>query len=81
MLEAGPGRFEGGMTVRKYRSITNTTRVTASRDLARLGQVGLLARQGAGRSTFYNLPITGWAWVPAAARRRPAGALALESRS
>jgi Fic family protein len=69
MLEAGPGRFAGGMTVRKYQLITNTTRVTASRDLAQLGQVGLLARQGAGRSTFYNLPMPGWAWVPARTRR------------
>jgi Fic family protein len=69
MLEAGPGRFEGGMTTRKYQSLTGAIKITASRDLAELAGAGLLVRQGAGRSTFYNLPMPGWAWSPPAARR------------
>jgi hypothetical protein len=74
MLEAGPGRFEGGMTARKYQSLTGAIKITASRDLAELAAAGLLVRQGAGRSTFYNLPMPGWAWKPASAERsRKAG--------
>ena len=64
MLEAGPGRFEGGMTARKYQSLTGAIKITASRDLAELAAAGLLVRQGAGRSTFYNLPMPGWGWSP-----------------
>jgi Fic family protein len=65
MLEAGPGRFEGGMTNRKYQNLTGAIKITAARDLNALADAGLLVRQGAGRSTFYNLPMPGWAWVPA----------------
>jgi Fic family protein len=64
MLEAGPGNFEGGMTVRKYRALTGASSATASRDLADLAAAGLLARAGAGRSTRYDIAIPGWAWNP-----------------
>jgi Fic family protein len=64
MLQSGPGRFEGGMTARKYQALTGAIKITASRDLAELAEAGLLVRQGAGRSTFYNLPMAGWAWMP-----------------
>lgn len=64
MLEAGPGRYEGGMTTRKYVGLTRTTAVTAARDLAELVGKGLLVREGAGRSTYYNLAIEGWGWFP-----------------
>jgi Fic family protein len=68
MLEAGPGRFEGGMTPRKYVSLTRSkTTLTASRDLAELVELGLLQREGAGRSTYYNLAIPGWGWTKAPA--------------
>jgi Fic family protein len=70
LLEAGPGRYEGGMTPRKYVALTGTTLVTASRDLAELVAKGLLARAGSGRSTYYNLPIPGWEWSPRKRRRR-----------
>ena len=63
MLEAGPGKFEGGMTSRKYVNLTNVTAVTASRDLAYLASQGLLVRENAGRSTYYNLAIPGWEWL------------------
>jgi Fic family protein len=62
MLEAGPGRFEGGMTPRKYHSLTGTTGITATRDLTALADRGLLVRHGAGRSTYYDLAIPGWGW-------------------
>lgn len=63
MLAAGAGKFEGGMTPRKYMAITQANnRLTANRDLSDLLQKKILKRQGAGRSTFYNLTIPGWAW-------------------
>jgi len=71
MLEAGPGRFEGGMTARKYQALTGTTKVTASRDLAELALTGLLLREGSGRSTYYNLPMPEWAWFRAPKRQTP----------
>jgi len=64
MLEVGPSRFEGGMTPRKYQALSGTTRITATRDLTELAANGLLVREGAGRSTFYNLAIPGWGWSP-----------------
>jgi Fic family protein len=70
LLEAGPGRYEGGMTPRKYVALTGATSVTASRDLSELVTEGLLVRAGSGRSTHYNLAIPGWAWSPSERRRR-----------
>jgi Fic family protein len=70
LLEAGPGRFEGGMTPRKYVSLTHASAVTASRDLAELVAHGLLVRAGSGRSTRYDLAIDGWGWAPRKSHRR-----------
>jgi Fic family protein len=65
MLEAGPGRFEGGLTQRKYVGITGTSTATAWRDLEDLLKKGLLVPASAGgRSAHYNLAIPGWEWVP-----------------
>ena len=65
MLGAGPGKFEGGMTPRKYMALTKANnRLTANRDLSDLVEKHLLVRGGAGRSTFYNLAIPGWGWLP-----------------
>jgi Fic family protein len=65
MLEAGPGRFEGGLTPRKYVALTSTSSVTAWRDIDDLVRNGLLVKgQGAGRSTAYDLAVPGWGWVP-----------------
>lgn len=56
LLDAGPEGFEGGMTNRKYRGMTRTTRETAKRDLADLLEKGILVRNpGSGRSTSYRL--------------------------
>ncbi len=63
LLEAGPGRFEGGMTARKYQSLTGAAGATATRDLTELAEKGLLIKRGAGRSTYYDLAIAGWGWV------------------
>lgn len=63
LLDAGPGQFAGGMTPRKYQSLVGTTGVTATRDLASLAESGLLTRRGAGRSTYYEINISGWEWV------------------
>lgn len=56
MLEAGPGGFEGGLSTRKYISLTGTSRATAQREIAELVEKGLLVRRpGGGRSTAYDL--------------------------
>ncbi|MCY7386561.1 MAG: Fic family protein, partial [Burkholderiales bacterium] len=53
MLDAGPGRFEGGMSPRKAQSLTGAAGATATRDLTELVGKGLMVRRGAGRSTHY----------------------------
>jgi Fic family protein len=63
MLEAGAGRFEGGLTQRKYVSMTGTSPATSSRDITDLISKGILVMgKAAGRSTYYNLAIAGWEW-------------------
>ena len=57
MIDAYPEGFTGGMTNRKYVSITGTSSESAKRDLADLVRYGLLQRgDAAGRSTYYVLP-------------------------
>ncbi|MCB0365894.1 MAG: Fic family protein [Bdellovibrionales bacterium] len=56
LLEAGPHGFEGGLTNRKYVSMTKVSRETAKRDLADLEQKGFLKRRpGKGRAVAYDL--------------------------
>jgi Fic family protein len=52
------------MTTRKYMALTKAINITASRDLVELVAKQLLVREGAGRSTYYNLTIPGWGWSP-----------------
>jgi len=66
ILEAGPGRFEGGLTLRKYVSIVGTSRATAFRDIEDLVEKGLLVAAGTGRGTRYDLALAGWEWKPPA---------------
>jgi Fic family protein len=61
LLDAGPDGFEGGMSTKKYESITGASRATSSRDLIELEAMGMLQRSGDGRSTRYYLAIAGWA--------------------
>jgi Fic family protein len=60
LLDAGPKGFEGGMTTRKHARISQTSTPTAARDLIELERLGLLTKQGAGRSTRYYPAIDGW---------------------
>lgn len=57
LLDAGKGNFEGGLTNKKYRGITATTQVTASRHIKELVDKGLLQEiEGhGGRSTCYDI--------------------------
>lgn len=57
LLEAEPEGFKGGLTNRKYRSMTRTSQVTAARDLSGLVACGALCRTGAGRSVRYELAL------------------------
>lgn len=60
LLDEGPGGFEGGMSTRKYVSLTSTSRPTASRELIELHALGVLMQSGAGRSTRYYINLPGW---------------------
>lgn len=55
MLEAEPESFVGGMTNKKYVSITGISRESAKRDLAELESKGILSVEGKGRSVSYHL--------------------------
>lgn len=56
LLAAGRDGFEGGLTTRKYVSLTKVSRATAFREITELLEMGIL-RQGTakGRSANYNL--------------------------
>lgn len=56
MLDAEPAGFEGGLTNRKYVSLTGTSRQTAQRELAHLVDLGCLVPSGQGRGRAYVLP-------------------------
>jgi len=55
MLSFLPNQFEGGMKVKKYMSITKTTRITASRDLSDLVEKKIMKHFGRGRGGYYEL--------------------------
>jgi len=57
MFDAGADGFEGGMTAKKYISITKTSKATATRDLQHLAEIGALIEQGSGRSVHYILNV------------------------
>lgn len=57
MLEKGADGFEGGMTTRKYISISKTSKATATRDLQELHLIGVFEQEGAGRSIRYQLKM------------------------
>ena len=58
LLEAGPSGFEGGLTNRKYVSMTKVSRETAKRDLSDLEKKGVIKRRkGKGRSLSYALNL------------------------
>lgn len=49
--------FEGGVSAKKYMSITKVSKATATRDLQQLAEMGILVSEGGGRSTRYQLNI------------------------
>ena len=56
VLDAGPDGFEGGLNARKYTSLADVSKATATRDLIDLVEKGcLVQRKGGGRSTSYNI--------------------------
>ncbi|MFZ2890515.1 MAG: hypothetical protein WA010_08570, partial [Sulfuricurvum sp.] len=56
LIDAGKEGFEGGMNARKYASLCDCSRVTASRDLSDLLDKGCVISRGAGgRSTGYDI--------------------------
>lgn len=59
MLEEGPEGFEGGMNARKYGSITEISKATATRDLQDLVERGVFVGiEGVrGRSTAYHISL------------------------
>ncbi|ERM81375.1 cell filamentation protein Fic [Rhodonellum psychrophilum GCM71 = DSM 17998] len=59
MFDAGPEGFKGGMSAKKYMSITKLSKSTATRDLQYLHQHGILIQKGAGRSVWYELNLEG----------------------
>lgn len=59
MLEEGPGGFVGGMNARKYGSLAQVSKATATRDLQELLEIGVLksSEGGRGRSTSYIINL------------------------
>jgi len=57
MLEEGPDGFEGGMSAKKYMTITGASKATATRDLQDLAEKGIFAPAGSGRSTRYQISL------------------------
>ena len=57
MLEEGPTGFEGGMSAKKYMTITGASKATATRDLQDLADKGVFTPTGGGRSTHYQINL------------------------
>ena len=57
MLEEGPDGFEGGMSVKKYMTITGASKAMAARDLQDLAEKHILVPTGGGRSTHYKIDL------------------------
>lgn len=55
LLDAGPGRFEGGLTTRKYASLAGVSRATAFREIAQLQEWGMIRQNPAGGRSGRNV--------------------------
>lgn len=55
MMEYGIDGFKGGMTAKKYISLTKTSKATATRDLQDLFEMGVFTKHGFGRAVSYQL--------------------------
>jgi Fic family protein len=57
MLEEGPEGFTGGMSSKKYVSITGASKAMATRDLQDLADKDVFVPFGGGRSTGYKVNL------------------------
>lgn len=57
MLQAGIKGFEGGISAKKYMSITGTSKATATRDLQHMFAIKALKQIGSGRNVRYELNL------------------------
>ena len=57
MLKEGINGFEGGMSAKKYMTITGTSKPTATRDLQDLVAICAVKKSGEGRSVRYELNL------------------------
>ena len=59
MMQAGVKGFAGGMSAKKYMTITDTSKATATRDLQHLVAIHAVKQIGSGRSVRYELNLDG----------------------
>lgn len=57
LLDEGAEGFKGGLTTKKYASMTHASRATAFRELDQLMEFGILERIGQGRAVRYELKL------------------------
>jgi Fic family protein len=57
MLQEGPVGFTGGMSAKKFISLTGVSKATATRDLQYLTQIGALTQIGSGRNVRYEVNL------------------------
>lgn len=57
MLQAGIKGFEGGMSAKKYMSITDVSKATATRDLQEMLTLKVFKQTGSGRNVHYELDL------------------------
>lgn len=57
MLEEGPHGFKGGMSAKKFMTITGASKATATRDLQDLADKGIVVPAGGGRSIHYKINL------------------------
>ncbi|OGT46203.1 MAG: hypothetical protein A3E83_02755 [Gammaproteobacteria bacterium RIFCSPHIGHO2_12_FULL_41_20] len=57
MLQTDIKGFEGGISAKKYMSITSTSKATATRDLQHMFAIKALKQIGSGRSVRYELNL------------------------
>lgn len=57
MFDQGPEGFEGGLSAGNYQQIAKTSKATATRDLDRLVELGVLYKEGQLKSTRYYLKL------------------------
>ncbi|NNM58335.1 MAG: Fic family protein [Legionellales bacterium] len=58
MMQEGASGFEGGMSAKKYMTITGTSKATATRDLQHLLTIQAFKQIGSGRSVRYELNLS-----------------------